>query len=77
AIVTIPFSTLRFVKVEPNHSFSYYKRRAIRELNYMSATKIGKEFKSRFWEKAGQLGGKSINDLPIRCSYYPSTGIGS
>lgn len=66
AIVTIPFSTLRFVKVEPYHSFSYYKRRAIRELNYISATKIGIEFKSRFWEKAGQRGGKSITDLPIR-----------
>ncbi|MGG0773746.1 flavin monoamine oxidase family protein [Bacillus rugosus] len=77
AIVTIPFSTLRFVKVEPYHSFSYYKRRAIRELNYMSATKIGIEFKSRFWEKAGQRGGKSITDLPIRFSYYPSTGIGA
>ncbi|MCY8426723.1 flavin monoamine oxidase family protein [Bacillus vallismortis] len=76
AIITIPFSTLRFVKVEPYHSFSYYKRRAIRELNYMSATKIGLEFKSRFWEKAGQRGGKSITDLPIRFSYYPSTGIG-
>lgn len=76
AIVTIPFSTLRFVKIEPYHSFSYYKRRAIRELNYMSATKIGIEFKSRFWEKTGQRGGKSITDLPIRFSYYPSTGIG-
>ncbi|USP93681.1 flavin monoamine oxidase family protein [Bacillus vallismortis] len=77
AIVTIPFSTLRFVKVEPYYSFSYYKRRAIRELNYISATKIGIEFKSRFWEKAGQRGGKSITDLPIRFSYYPSTGIGA
>ncbi|NTU25525.1 flavin monoamine oxidase family protein [Bacillus tequilensis] len=77
AIVTIPFSTLRFVKIEPYHSFSSYKRRAIRELNYMSATKIGIEFKSRFWEKTGQRGGKSITDLPIRFSYYPSTGIGS
>lgn len=77
AIVTIPFSTLRFVKVEPYHSFSYYKRRAIRELNYISATKIGIEFKSRFWEKAGQRGGKSITDLPIRFSYYPSRNIGA
>lgn len=75
AIITIPFSTLRFVKGEPYHSFSYYKRRAIRELSYMSATKIGIEFKSRFLEKAGQRGGKSITDLPIRFSYYPSTGI--
>jgi len=77
AILTIPFSVLRFVKVEPYHSFSYYKRRAIRELNYMAATKIGIEFKSRFWERHEQYGGKSITDLPIRFTYYPSQGIGS
>ncbi|MBN6186686.1 flavin monoamine oxidase family protein [Aneurinibacillus sp. BA2021] len=77
AIVTIPFSALRFVKVEPYHSFSYYKRRAIRRLNYMASTKIGIEFKSRFWEKEGQRGGKSITDLPIRFTYYPSYGIGT
>ena len=77
AIVTIPFSALRFVKVEPYDSFSYYKRRAIRELNYIAATKTGIEFKSRFWERAGQCGGKSITDLPVRFSYYPSYGFGS
>ncbi|MED1741105.1 flavin monoamine oxidase family protein [Bacillus swezeyi] len=77
AIVTVPFTALRFVKVEPYDSFSYYKRRAIRELNYIAATKIAIEFKSRFWENAGQRGGKSITDLPIRFSYYPSRGIGS
>ncbi|MEN1938572.1 flavin monoamine oxidase family protein [Paenibacillus sp. 102] len=76
-IVTIPFSTLRFVKVEPYDSFSYYKRRAIRELNYMSATKIAIEFKSRFWEREGQYGGRSITDLPIRFTYFPSYGIGT
>ncbi|MGG3564024.1 flavin monoamine oxidase family protein [Neobacillus rhizosphaerae] len=77
AIVTIPFSTLRFVKFEPYDSISYYKRAAIRELNYMASTKIGIEFKSRFWEKEGQKGGKSITDLPIRFTYYPSHGIGT
>jgi len=77
AIVTIPFSTLRFVKFEPYDSFSYYKRIAIRELNYMASTKIAIEFKSRFWEKEGQRGGKSITELPIRFSYYPSYGIGT
>ncbi|MGG1678111.1 flavin monoamine oxidase family protein [Neobacillus sp. NRS-1170] len=77
AIVTIPFSTLRFVKIEPYNSFSYYKRVAIRELNYLAATKIAIEFKSRFWEKEGQLGGKSITELPIRFTYYPSYGIGT
>ncbi|MED3564259.1 flavin monoamine oxidase family protein [Bacillus xiapuensis] len=77
AIITIPFSVLRFVKIEPFHSFSYYKRRAIREINYMAATKVGIEFKSRFWERYGQYGGKSITDLPIRFTYYPSQGIGT
>ncbi len=77
AIVTVPFSALRFVKIEPFHSFSYMKRKAIREINYLSATKIGIEFKSRFWEKEGQQGGKSITDLPIRFTYYPSEGIGT
>ncbi|AMR02344.1 TPA: flavin monoamine oxidase family protein [Bacillus thuringiensis] len=75
AIVTIPFSALRFVEIQPYNLFSYYKRRAIRELNYIAATKIAIEFKSRFWEKAGQGGGKSITDLPIRFTYYPSYGI--
>jgi monoamine oxidase len=77
AIVTIPFSALRFVKVEPYNSFSYDKRKAIRELNYMAATKIAIEFKSRFWEREGQHGGKSITELPIRFTYYPSYGIGT
>lgn len=77
AITTIPFSVLRFVKIEPFHSFSYYKRRAIREINYMEATKVGIEFKSRFWEKYGQFGGKSITDLPIRYTYYPTQGLGT
>ncbi|MED2186010.1 flavin monoamine oxidase family protein [Bacillus wiedmannii] len=76
-IVTIPFSALRFVKIEPYDSFSYNKRKAIRELNYMASTKIAIEFKSRFWERAGQHGGKSITDLPIRFTYYPSYGIGT
>ncbi|WP_240620269.1 flavin monoamine oxidase family protein, partial [Peribacillus acanthi] len=77
AIITIPFSLLRFVQIEPYHALSYYKRKAIRELNYMASTKIGIEFKSRFWEKADQRGGKNITDLPIRFSFFPSTGIGT
>ncbi|WP_163102358.1 flavin monoamine oxidase family protein [Peribacillus alkalitolerans] len=77
AIITIPFSALRFVQIEPYDSFSYYKRKAIREINYMSSTKIGIEFKSRFWEKEGQRGGKTITELPIRFTFFPSTGIGT
>lgn len=75
AIVTIPFSALRFVKVEPYNSFSYTKRKAIREINYMASTKIAIEFKSRFWERVGQYGGRSITELPIRFTYYPSYGL--
>ncbi|PEC21384.1 flavin monoamine oxidase family protein [Bacillus cereus] len=77
AIVTIPFSALRFVEIQPYDLFSYYKKRAIRELNYIAATKIAIEFKSRFWEREGQCGGKSITDLPIRFTYYPSYDIQS
>jgi monoamine oxidase len=43
----------------------------------MASSKIAIEFKSRFWEKAGQRGGKSITELPIRFTYYPSYGIGT
>jgi monoamine oxidase len=75
-IVTIPFNTLQFVDIEPRHSFSYYKWRAIRELHYSSSIKTGIEFKSRFWEKEGLYGGKIVTDLPIRFAYFPSHGIG-
>ncbi|HEX8430660.1 MAG TPA: FAD-dependent oxidoreductase, partial [Longimicrobium sp.] len=48
AIVTIPFSSLRHVIVDP--LFSYKKRRAIIELHYDSATKVLLEFSRRWWE---------------------------
>lgn len=77
AIITIPFSALRLVKVVPYHAFSHHKRKAIRELHYVAATKIGVEFKSRFWEKEGIRGGQTVTDLPSRLTHYPSHGIGS
>lgn len=77
AIVTVPFSLLRLVAVEPHQSFHHNKWKAIRELRYMESTKIAIEFKSRFWEKQGLLGGKSVTDLPVRFVYYPSHGIGA
>lgn len=48
AIVTIPFSALRHVQVEP--AFSYPKRRAVIELHYDAATKVLLEFSRRWWE---------------------------
>ncbi|SFJ67597.1 flavin monoamine oxidase family protein [Thermoflavimicrobium dichotomicum] len=76
AIIAIPFSTLRLVKVEPYHAFSHNKRKAIREVHYVPATKIGIEFKTRFWEKEGIHGGQTVTDLPTRFTYYPSDRIG-
>jgi monoamine oxidase len=47
-ILTLPFSALRHVVVEP--MLSYKKRRAIIELHYDSATKVLLEFSKRWWE---------------------------
>lgn len=47
-ILTLPFSALRHVVVEP--MLSYKKRRAIIELHYDSATKVLLEFSRRWWE---------------------------
>lgn len=77
AIVTVPFTVLKRIEVEPRDSFSHLKWKAIRELHYILDTKTGLEFKSRFWERGGQSGGRTITDLPIRFTYYPSYGIGT
>ncbi|KDE49384.1 amine oxidase [Geobacillus sp. CAMR12739] len=76
-IVTIPFSILQFVDIEPRHSFSENKWKAIRELHYAGSTKTGIQFKTRFWEKEGMFGGKTVSDLPITYTQYPSQGIGT
>lgn len=88
-IITIPFSSLRFVEITPQ--FSYKKRRAIIELHYDAATKVLLEFSERFWEwdekewssKLGtdykghnSYGGGSITDNPNRFIYYPSHKAG-
>lgn len=75
AIVTIPFSVLQFVEVEPHDSFSINKWKAIRELHYVGSTKIGIQFKNRFWEKEGIHGGRTVTDLPIKYVQYPSQGL--
>jgi len=48
AIITAPFSSLRFVEVTP--PFSYKKRRSIIEMHYDQATKVLLEFSKRWWE---------------------------
>ncbi|MFC7391911.1 flavin monoamine oxidase family protein [Scopulibacillus cellulosilyticus] len=76
AVIAVPFSVLRFVKVEPKHAFSHNKWKAIRELHYEPAAKMGIQFKRRFWEEEGMRGGKVTTDLPIRFVKYPSHGFG-
>lgn len=75
-VLTIPFSVLQFVEFEPFHSLSHNKRKAIRELHYTSASKLGLQFKTRFWEDQGIHGGHTATDLPVRFSYFPNIGIG-
>jgi monoamine oxidase len=72
AIVAIPFSALRFCRIEP--LMSYPKRRAVTELHYDSATKVLLEFKTRFWEQGanGFTGGGCVTDGPSRFTYFPS-----
>ncbi|MEU2915268.1 flavin monoamine oxidase family protein [Streptomyces massasporeus] len=48
AVVTVPFSGLRHVQIDP--PLSYRKRRAVCELHYDSATKVLLEFSRRWWE---------------------------
>ncbi|MED4752768.1 flavin monoamine oxidase family protein [Brevibacillus choshinensis] len=72
AIITVPFTVLQFVEVEPVNLFSYHKWVAIRQLHYVSSTKIGIQFSRRFWEEKGLYGGQSVTDFPIRLSYYPN-----
>ena len=87
-LVTVPFSALRFIGVQPQ--FSYWKRRAIIELHYDSATKVLLEFSERFWEwdeaewrrhlgdgyrGHDAFGGGSFTDGPNRFIYYPSHAV--
>jgi monoamine oxidase len=69
-IVTIPFTSLRFVDVRP--AFSLATTKAIRELHYDAATKVLLEFRRRFWEEDDDIyGGGTCTDLPNRFIYYP------
>ena len=73
-ILAAPFSALTHVRFG-HHVLPPERLRAIRNLHYENATKIVLEFSRRFWEKDKQIyGGRSITDLPIRWTYYPSPG---
>ena len=61
-VCAIPFSVLRDVEVTP--AFGVEKERAVRELPNTSVTRVYLQFRTRFWQAAGLIGGAST-DLPI------------
>jgi monoamine oxidase len=73
AVITVPFSVLRYIEVlQP---FSHGKQRAIRELHYDASTKVFAQCRRRFWEEDdGIHGGRMVTDLPVRTIYYPEHG---
>ncbi len=75
-ISTAPYTLLNFIDLLPYESISYEKRNVIRKIHYANSTKIGLQFKTRFWEKYGLSGGKLTTDLPIKFAYFPSHGQG-
>jgi monoamine oxidase len=75
-VVAIPFSAIRHIRMPG--LVTNEKRQAIRQLSYSNSCKIILEFSHRFWEddlpgqRKIEKGGKSVTDLPIRLTYYPS-----
>ena len=76
-IMAIPPPALRMIADRP--AWSEKKELAIRSIHFESLFKMGLHFKTRFWERVGEIpcrGGQSTTDLPIRWIVYPSNGIG-
>ncbi|GAP10832.1 monoamine oxidase [Bellilinea caldifistulae] len=69
AILTLPFPVLRHIEIIP--PFSPRKQKAIRQLHYDASAKIFLQFRRRFWEEEGIMGGGTVTDLAIRNMYYP------
>lgn len=70
-ICTIPLSVLRDIPAD----FSPAMRRAIAGVAYAPTSKVGLEFKRRFWEEDDRIvGGISWTDQPITQIWYPSYG---
>jgi monoamine oxidase len=70
-VCTIPLSVLRHIPAD----FSPGMTAAIAGVAYASTTKIGLEFKRRFWEEDDRiLGGISWTDQTINQIWYPSSG---
>jgi len=71
AICTIPLSVLRTIPAD----WSPPMKAAIAAVPYADVTKIGLEFKRRFWEEDDRIfGGISWTDQPITQIWYPAWG---
>lgn len=68
AVITAPFTGLRFVEFTPRLSTA--KRRAIAELHYDEATKVLLEFNAPWWGPT--VGGGAVTDHANRFTYFPS-----
>lgn len=78
AIVTAPFPMLNHVDFDP--PVSDQKRRAIRELHYVSATKIFLQCRRRCWDTpdpAARMLGAVVTDTPIRQCFFPGATPGT
>ncbi len=70
-ICTLPLPILSRLQLDP--AFSGAKMRAIRQVNYDSATKVLAVCNRRFWETDdGIFGGGTYADLPTGTTYYPA-----
>ena len=71
-VCTIPLSILSQIPIDVGARM----KAAIDAVPYVSAVKIGLQFKRRFWEEDEAIyGGISFTDLPIRQIAYPSYGL--
>ena len=71
AICTIPLSVLRSIPAD----WSPAMKAAIAAVPYADVTKIGLEFKRRFWEEDDRIfGGITWTDQPITQIWYPAWG---
>jgi monoamine oxidase len=70
-LCTIPLSILSQIEIDAGAPM----KEAISAVPYTPSTKIGLQFKRRFWEEDEAIyGGITFTDLPIRQLGYPSTG---
>ncbi|MGA9333847.1 MAG: flavin monoamine oxidase family protein [Rudaea sp.] len=71
-ICTIPLSILSQIPMDVGEAMTA----AIAAVPYAASTKVGLQFKRRFWEQDEQIyGGVTYTDLPIMNISYPSSGF--